>query len=287
MSKILEDKIGAMVNPEHYKINHLSHSINLIMKLFYFSLFILLITTGCKNDTRSVNSELNDPIVHETEILQVEYAGALKNFMHENDLSAKIDLADLKERKDNLFALGALENLNGEILIYNGTPYISTLSEDKKSPVIDQTFEWKAGLLVYTNFSAWVEIEIADSIRSYEQLENYLEIVAQEHGIPTDEPFPFRLEGPAASVEWHIIDWPEGDSVHTHEKHKTSGLHGVETNWEAEFLGFYSDAHHAIFTHHTTNMHIHAINAEKSLAVHIDDLMLNGGMRLFLPRLNY
>jgi hypothetical protein len=47
--------------------------------------------------------------------LQVVYHGALKNFMMKGDISAKADLAELKDI-DHLYALGALEKLKGEIL---------------------------------------------------------------------------------------------------------------------------------------------------------------------------
>lgn len=48
-------------------------------------------------------------------------------------------------------------------------------------------------------------------------------------------------------------------------------------------LGFYSDSHHAIFTHHTTNMHIHLKTIDNKIAGHIDGLELGKGMILKLP----
>jgi acetolactate decarboxylase len=51
-------------------------------------------------------------------------------------------------------------------------------------------------------------------------------------------------------------------------------------------LGFYSNAHHAIFTHHMTNMHIHVKTTDNKIAGHVDDLTLGKGMILKLPANN-
>ena len=53
----------------------------------------------------------------------VEFYGALRNMMHKGDISAKYDLRNLK-KTTHLYALGALENLKGEIMILDSTPFI-------------------------------------------------------------------------------------------------------------------------------------------------------------------
>ena len=50
-------------------------------------------------------------------------------------------------------------------------------------------------------------------------------------------------------------------------------------------VGFYSDAHHGIFTHHSTNMHIHMKTGDHKVAGHVDDLTLGPKMILKLPDL--
>lgn len=80
-----------------------------------------------------------------------------------------------------------------------------------------------------------------------------------------------------------MIDWPEGDTIHTHEKHQESGLHGTITSEEVEILGFYSKHHHKQFTHHTTNMHLHVRTLNNNLAGHLDDVDLGEEMVLKIP----
>jgi len=59
-----------------------------------------------------------------TPSFKVDYKGALKNMMHKGDLSAKISLSEINEI-NYLYALGAVENLKGEILILDGIPSVS------------------------------------------------------------------------------------------------------------------------------------------------------------------
>lgn len=211
---------------------------------------------------------------------EVEHFGALKNFMHQGDLSAKVELNKFKNL-DYFYAIGATENLKGEVQIFNSEPLNSSVSNDELK--FDTTYNSKAALLVCAQVKKWTKIPIPPTIVEYEQLETFIKETALIHGIKLNAPFPFLIEGTLKSFEWHVINWKDGDTEHTHEKHITSGLHGNLNNREVEMLGFYSDSHHAIFTHHSTNMHIHVKTKDKMIAGHLDGLTLGEGMLLMLP----
>jgi len=218
-----------------------------------------------------------------TPSFKVDYKGALKNMMHKGDLSAKISLSEINEI-NYLYALGAVENLKGEILILDGIPSVSYVegNDSLKKMMIDNSFEKNACLLVIASVEEWESIYIPNTIITYEDFEVFVEETALKKGINTDKPFPFMIEGIAKSFDWHIIDWPEDDTEHSHEKHIHSGLYGTLENQEVEMLGFYSNKHHAIFTHHTTNMHIH-VKSEKVIG-HIDDMTFGIDMMLKIPK---
>ena len=218
-----------------------------------------------------------------TPSFKVDYKVALKNMMHKGDLSAKISLSEINEI-NYLYALGAVEELKGEVLVINSNVFVSSVStlDTIKSMFIDTTFNKNASLLVYASVEEWISINIPNTIITYEDFEVFVEEIALKKGINTDKPFPFMIEGIAKSFDWHIIDWPEDDTEHSHEKHIHSGLYGTLENQEAEMLGFYSNKHHAIFTHHTTNMHIH-VKSEKVIG-HIDDMTFGIDMMLKIPK---
>jgi acetolactate decarboxylase len=149
--------------------------------------------------------------------------------------------------------------------------------------IITSSFDYKATLLVYCSVDKWNIYTIPKDVVSYESFETFVENKASKHGINTDEPFPFMIEGIAASFDWHVIDWKEGDTIHSHEKHKKSGLYGTENKMDVEMLGFYSKSHHAVFTHHSTNMHIHVKTNDDRISGHVDGFTLGPEMTLKLP----
>jgi len=214
---------------------------------------------------------------------KVEYKGALKNMMFKGDISAKAGLSDFEER-NHFYALGAIENLKGEIQIFDSKPFNTIVVDSNLT--FDNSFNKKATLLVYASVEKWKTVKVPDNVSTYEEIEKYIEQTAKENQINIDEPFPFLIGGIALSFDWHVIDWKAGDKEHTHEKHKTSGLHGTINDRQVDLLGFYSNAHHTIFTHHTTNMHIHVRTTDNKLAGHVDDLTLGKGMILKLPGKN-
>jgi len=50
-----------------------------------------------------------------------------------------------------------------------------------------------------------------------------------------------------------------------------------------KILGFYSKHHKAIFTHHTTNVHMHFLTNDKKISGHIDEISFDGNQQLFFP----
>jgi acetolactate decarboxylase len=216
--------------------------------------------------------------------IQVEHKGALQNIMHEGDISATANLKDFENHK-GLYALGAVESLKGEILILDGVPYISSceIIDSVKTNVIKSSFDAQAALLVYSQVNNWIDIKIPFDVITYKQLEDFIHAEAKHQGIDIDKPFPFLIEGNFDSFDWHVIDWEKGDMEHSHEKHIQAGLHGTKHNTKGIVLGFYSNKHHAIYTHHTTNMHLHIKTDDNKLVGHVDDLMLGNHHNLRLP----
>jgi acetolactate decarboxylase len=234
------------------------------MQKFLIYIFVALFLITCNTENK----------------INVEYAGALKTIMHEGDVSAKINLMSIKDIP-HLFAIGAVENLKGEIIILDGKPFILSVKDGNIS--ISESFDVKASLLVYTSVENWEEITIPGKVKSGEELESFLLQSAVKSGIDINSPFPFLIKGKIQSAGWHVIDWEEGDSVHTHEKHKNSGLQGDITDQEITILGFYSDKHTGIFTHKNSNIHMHLVNRSEDIAGHLDQFQ-PGDNILLLPK---
>lgn len=212
--------------------------------------------------------------------VQVLHRGAIKRMMHDGDLSAVINLDSLSQTPQ-LYAIGAIENLLGEIQIIDSKPSISSVEEGKLR--VDTSFHHMAALLVYAKVPKWREAAVFDSVVTADSLEIAVTDIAARKGVDLEQPFPFLLHGSVKMANWHVIDWPAGDTVHTHAKHKSSGLHGTLKDQEVTILGFYSRHHHAVFTHQGTNMHIHVVSDDGTVAGHLDDVVLAPKMTLLLP----
>ena len=240
-----------------------SNAIKLILPILLLLLSCFLVTS-CKKESSG----------------NVFYSGALRTMMSGN-LEATASLDSLS-KKSHLYALGAFENLKGEIQIFDGKAINSTVQTNEL--VFDKTFDKKAALLVYAEVANWQDVKIPNQINSLTQLEEFIEEQSKQIGLNTEKPLPYLIEGNAKSLNWHIIDWKDGNTEHTHQKHKESGLNGIEENIEIEIIGFFSKSHKAVFTHHSTFLHMHFKTKDEKLAGHVDELTLGNQMILRLPK---
>lgn len=213
-------------------------------------------------------------------IPEIEIYGALFKFMHEGDVSAKVALNKFSD-KPHFYGLGALENLKGEIMVLDGKPFISKVTD--KGVGVEESWDYKAALFVGTTVKKWDNEGIPMRIITMNDLQNFVKEQANRRGIDTTEAFPFMVTGMFKEVSWHVISWKDGDTEHTHEKHINSGAQDTKFDATGRIIGFYSPKHHRIFTHHSTNMHMHIKMDEPAIAGHVDNITFDGKGLLFLP----
>jgi acetolactate decarboxylase len=214
---------------------------------------------------------------------RVESAGKLSDIMHKGDYSAKIALADLKT-KNHLYALGTMENLNGEVMVIDGKALVATVSHNV--PHTDSGFTGNGAMVVWAQVKEWKSITFPDSIASLKELESQIEQLAVGAGINADSvAFPFLIRGVALDAAFHILG---SDSTQpkfqTHEEMQASGYHGKMDQEQVVILGFYSKQAAGVFTHHDSFMHAHIKRSDNSLAGHLDEIRLDKGMVLYLPK---
>jgi acetolactate decarboxylase len=235
------------------------------------SILLLLIlatsTVSCKDKTTLDSS--------------VKHQGALMQIMSGN-LQATASLDSL-QGLPHLYALGALEHLEGEIQVFDGVSYVSK-SAAAASVVLESTFDHKAALLVYAQVPEWSEAIPLNRFSENSALEKQIKAAAILQGIAVEQPFPFLLKGTAATLDWHVINWIKGDTIHNHKKHKTSGAQGALENSDVEVIGFYSEKHKTVFTHHSTFLHLHfKTDDQQVVAGHVDGIT-GDQLQLYLPQ---
>lgn len=212
---------------------------------------------------------------------EVKVAGEMKKIMREADLSAHISL-DTLVNKPHIYGLGPAEGIRGEILIIDSKPYWCKVDAEKTVTVINE--KAKAAMLVYAQVEEWKQITITDDIKDYTSLEKAVEKFASQKGQRLEEPFPFLIKGKIDSASWHVIDWKDG-VVHTFDNHKQFAKYGSFRNEPVILLGFYSNKHHSIFTHHTTNMHIHIMDDKKIIVGHLEEFAATANnLTILIPK---
>ncbi|MBC7874103.1 MAG: acetolactate decarboxylase [Ferruginibacter sp.] len=209
---------------------------------------------------------------------EVKVAGTMRNIMVKGDLSAHVSFDTLNQA--HLFGLGPAPGLKGEIMILDGTVYTSALNGTRLQN--QQNKISQAAMLVYSNVEKWNSVNIQATVKNYAELEMLIEATAKAKGYDTEIPFPFKIEAMPGKASYHVINWEDG-SAHTMENHKQFAYFGQSTNEKSVLLGFYSKHHQSIFTHHTTNMHIHILGEKTKTVGHLDDIHLNGPVTIFLP----
>lgn len=208
----------------------------------------------------------------------VKIVGEMKNVMWKGQLYGNINL-DTIANKTNLYGLGPLEYLSGEILIIDGKSYKSTVTTDTTMKV-EETYNIKAPFFGYANISKWTEQTLPDSIQTIQQLEIYLDKVTKN----SPRPFIFKLTGTVEQATLHIVNLPKGSKVSSpDEAHKGQKNYELQ-NEQADIIGFFSTQHKAIFTHHDTFLHMHLMTTDKQKMGHLDEVLFKKGtMKLYLP----
>lgn len=212
---------------------------------------------------------------------KVENHGVLREIMREQKIGANADLQDYSDLS-NLYAMGALEGLGGEILVLNSEPLNSMAKNG--ALVFDKSFDQKATLLVYSQVKDWERISIKATISNMEELQALIAKEAAAYGLNTSEAFPFMLKGDFQSIAWHVINAKEAEEQ-SHEAYKKAGLKGEDGFESAQILGFYSERHEGVFTHHGSYLHMHFINSDQTIMGHVDGLVNEGELELWLPKM--
>ena len=202
----------------------------------------------------------------------VKIFGSLRQIMHENDTSEKVRL-NLMGPINNVYGLGAVSGLNGEILLLNGDTYVTRVFG--RALATDKSTDVGAALLVMSEVQEWDTLALTKDIYSSKELDDYLGKLSNQK-----KPFAFLVLSDNSTINWHVVQTPQ--SSEQMQNHKELGLNGKYTGVSL-MLGFFSTEHEGIFTHKGQNTHIHFQSADKLYSGHVDELILKKEDKLLMP----
>jgi acetolactate decarboxylase len=209
---------------------------------------------------------------------EVKIIGAMKNVMWKSQLSGSINL-DTIATKTNLYGIGPIEYLSGELLIIDGKSYKSTVISDTEMKV-EESFDSKAPFFAHANIASWSEKVLPNNIQTIADLEKYLDKLTRN----INKPFFFKINGIVEEATIHIVNLPKGSKVSSPDEAHVGQKNYQLTNEQSDIIGFFSREHKTIFTHHDTFLHMHLITSNRQKMGHLDAaLFKKGSIMLYLP----
>jgi acetolactate decarboxylase len=207
----------------------------------------------------------------------IKIVGAMRNVMWKGELGSSIHLDTISNKK-GLYGLGPVSYLAGELLINNGTSYVSKVNMDA-TMTIEKTFDTSAPFFVYGNVLEWNEFDLPVNLETIRDLETFIDEKTAEF----KRPFAFKLAGHVLSARIHVQNLPEGAKVSSPDEAHQGQMNYTIANEDVEIIGFFSTEHKGVFTHHDSFLHMHLITKDEDKMGHLDELKI-GKMTLYLPK---
>lgn len=207
----------------------------------------------------------------------VRVDGALRAMFHEGQIGAAVGL-DALLPNPNLYAVGALESLAGEVTIVWGVAYLSYPTGPGQTRTERATRATSgAALLVSAVVQAWESVRTTRAI-GFEELDAEVGRLAVAAGARIDQRVPFLVEGELEDLRWHVVDGrrlAEGGA--SHKDHLAASVQLKEKRATAILVGFYSQTDQGVFTHIGARSHIHCVLQEPLSSGHVDHVMVPAG----------
>jgi acetolactate decarboxylase len=242
---------------------------------------LFLSTVGCSPTPPSPKVETAASALQQVD---VQHYGLMREVMRMGKTEARILLSDAIE-KPHAFAVGALENLEGEIMVIDGDVWTARPDQDSGQILAgpNLTEGEAATLLTLAHVEHW-QATILDSSSSIPQLEKQIASYASSQGIDTNQPFPVMIKGDASQLDLHVVNGycPVAIDPATRE---AKPWRCATNEAKVTLVGFYARDSAGVLTHHTSCLHLHAL-AEidgRTLMGHIDAVTLQPGAELFVP----
>ena len=213
---------------------------------------------------------------------QVQSWGHFQRLMHRGDASAKVQLADLPSGP-GVYALGALADLRGEVLVWDGRKLVSRGERDDGATEGPKAGD-AATLLALARVTSWQKVAVP---RDMEQaaFERWLLERANETGVDIQQPFAFAVRGPLLDLKWHVLAGKAAAGGHgTHKLGHATTRSFESARSDGVLLGFFSAAAlEGVITHPGERFHLHWASPDFARSGHVDGYRVGAGAELLLP----
>lgn len=182
------------------------------------------------------------------------------------DFGSVVNISNLKLPSKNLYGLGPIVGLKGEITVINNKPYLSKVIN--KEEFVTSSWDSGACFFAYSYVNLWDRHWFdAKLIDGKQELESLIEeLLGNDHERGQD-PLPFIIEAIPESLNYHIMN-----NDGKHKKHHKLKFNLNLENKKIKILGFYSKETDLRFMHKGQKIHMHFVSEDELHSGHIDKL---------------
>jgi alpha-acetolactate decarboxylase len=214
----------------------------------------------------------------------IEVYGNFKRMLHKGDTSGKVALASISNSAGT-YGIGAMADLRGEILVWDGRILISLgemASGSAQSPGADA----QAALLVTGQVKGWEQKQILNDM-TQKQFERFVIDSAHSIGIDTNQPFLFIVTGDITDYAWHVVAGTahgNGAGPKHQQGHANNRIFSGEEA-KGKLVGFYSAAElEGVISHPGERFHVHYADDDFTATGHLDRFSVRKGATLLVPK---
>lgn len=217
--------------------------------------------------------------------LRIEQYGGMREVLHEGHAQRRIALTDAVAAP-HVYAVGALENLGGEITIADGEVWVGRVESGTLRVAGPHPYSADgAALLILAHVDKWTQ-DTLPAAAGDDELEAAIERIAREHGIDVSRPFPFKIDGQVDRLSMHVINGVcpmAGDAGA--ERGREPWQFTLAQPAQGRIVGFFARDSAGEITHHGTSVHAHALLELDGarLTGHVESLTVAAGSFVRVP----
>ncbi|HIG12278.1 MAG: hypothetical protein ABGY71_10380 [bacterium] len=214
--------------------------------------------------------------------VEIQSWGELRTVLREGKTEGRVALAAAAEPE--LYGLGAVAGLRGEVLVNDGVVWVScATAPDAVGPARQPEEGEEATILILAKVSEWATSELG-AMASMVDLEAALRAAGEAAGYDTTKPFPFLIEGTAAGLSLHVLNGACPMASNNPDPERAPYVAELD-HTQIALMGFYAENMAGVMTHHDSALHVHVLTTGSLPVVgHVDELQLVRGARLQVPR---
>jgi acetolactate decarboxylase len=210
----------------------------------------------------------------------LSYTGSIREAIMMGKRDAVLDLRTLKGKPD-LWGLGALAGLTGEVTIADGLSLLARVGTDR-SILVTEGYDGDATICVWAEVPSWQTTPVPPDIRTYSELETFVGDAGKKAALT--QAFPFVVTGQPKQIDFHVVD-ARPDTLPGMAAHQAIQVPFEAHQSEVTLVGFWSSQHEGIFTPKGSKMHVHFQSNDNKASGHVQGLDLTQvKMTLLLPK---